>query len=187
MRSVYCALALTLIALPARSLGAQHRSPSVAIGGGILFADDGNGNYLNSNGFSAFLRFGWRTPPLALETWFESVPLNTDIVSGPCMPPPAPCPATFLGPSTALTLAPVLQPVLHGPTASWLFRLGPSVSWLADREPGSHPLALGWRGGTSIRAGHKDSGFLVSVDYHRLFRQGTAPEWFLPVTIGWEF
>jgi len=28
---------------------------------------------------------------------------------------------------------------------------------------------------------------LISADYFRLFRAGSTPEWFLPVTIGWQF
>ena len=187
MRPFTRSLALMLTALAATPLAGQRRAPSVAIGGGILFADNGDGSSLNSRGFSAFLRLGLPALPFVVETSFESVPRNTDIVFAPCLPPPAQCPATFLGPNTALTLAPALQLVQHAPSAAWQFRLGPSVSWLTDREPGSHPLALGWRGGTSIRAGHKDSGFLVSVDYYHLFRRGLAPDWFLPITVGWEF
>lgn len=187
MRPLHCWLALMLVTLVASPLAGQRRAPSVAIGGGILFADNGDGSYLNSRGFSAFVRLGLPTLPIAVETSFERVPRNTDIVFAPCMPPPAQCPATFLGPSTALTLAPALQPTLHAPSASWLFRLGPSVSWLVDREPGSQPLAIGWRAGTSVRAGHRDSGFLVSVDYYHLFRRGTAPDWLLPISVGWGF
>jgi hypothetical protein len=184
MRPFHSVLALLLVASP---LAGQRRSPSVAIGGGILFADNGDGSYLNRRGISAFLRLGWPLAPLVVETSFESVPRNTDILFAPCMPPPAPCAAVFLGPNTALTFAPALQLAQHAPAAAWLFRLGPSLSWLVDREPGSHPLAMGWRGGTSIRTGHKDSGFLLSVDYYHLFRHGTAPDWFLPITVGWEF
>ena len=187
MRPFNCSLALLLAALAASPLAGQRRTPSVAIGGGILFADDGDGAFLNSRGIAAFLRLGLPVPPLVLETSFARVPRNTDILVAPCLAPPAPCPAGFLGPSTALTLAPALQPALHAPSAAWLFRLGPSVSWLIDRESGSQPLAIGARAGVSIRSGQKDSGFLVSVDYYRLFRHGTAPEWFLPITVGWEF
>jgi hypothetical protein len=187
MRPFHCVFALLLVALAASPLAGQRRSPSVAIGGGILFADDADGSYLNRRGFSAFLRLGLPAPPFVLETSFESVPRNTNILFAPCRPPPALCPAVFLGPSTALTLAPALQLAQRAPAAAWLFRLGPSLSWLVDREPGSHPLAMGWRGGTSIRAGHRDSGFLLSVDYYHLFRHGTAPDWFLPITVGVEF
>lgn len=187
MRAAPCHFLVLLAAIPLGALAAQHRAASVAIGGGVLFADDGNSGYLNSRGISAFFRFNWPTAPLVMEASVQSVPRNTDILFAPCMPPPATCPAVFLGPSTAVTLAPALQATTRAPTAAWLFRVGPSLSWLVDREPASDPLAIGWRAGTSVRTGHSKSGFLVSLDYYHLFRRGVAPDWFLPITVGWQF
>jgi len=176
-----------LAAIPPSPLTAQHRAPSFAIGAGVLFADDGNSGYLDSRGISAFVRLGWSNVPLVLETSIESVPQNNEIVFAPCLPPPAVCSAPFLGPSTALTFAPALQTIARAPAASWLFRFGPSLSWLVDRQLASDPLAVGWRAGTGVRMGHTNAGFLVSLDYYHLFRKGVAPDWFLPITVGWQF
>ena len=187
MRGAQCHLLVTLAMIPASPLAAQHRAPSLAIGAGVLFADDGNSAYLDSRGISAFVRLGWSSVPLVLEASVESVPQNNDILFAPCLPPPAVCAAPFVGPSTALTFAPALQTTARAPVASWLFRFGPSLSWLVDRQPASDPLAIGWRAGTSVRTGHTNSGFLLSLDYYHLFRKGMAPDWFLPITIGWQF
>lgn len=146
----------------------------------------GSSTIVRSRGITAYLRLGWRRVPVILDASVQSA-RNRDIVFGPCPPPPAACGSPFTGPTTALTLAPAIQATQRVPVATWLFRLGPSVSWLSDREPGSHPLAAGLRAGISVRNGRTQSGLLISADYFRLFRTGTPPQWFLPVTIGWQF
>jgi hypothetical protein len=124
---------------------------------------------------------------LVLDASIQNVPRSTDIVSGPCPPAPTACGSGFDGPTTALTLAPGIQATRRVPSAAWLFRLGPSVSWLADRGAGSDPLAAGFRAGISVRNGRGQTGLLISADYFRLFRGGAPPQWFLPVTVGWQF
>jgi hypothetical protein len=180
------ALLLGALALPA-GLQAQERPVSVAAGAGLVFADHGSDDLLRSRGFSAYLRLSSRTLPLLLDASIQNVPRNRDIVFGPCPPAPAACGTTFIGPTTALTLAPAIQATQRVPVAAWLFRLGPSVSWFPDREPGSDALAAGLRAGISVRNGRAQSGLLISADYFRVFRAGSAPEWFLPVTMGWQF
>jgi len=168
------------------ALQAQGRPPRLAAGGGLVFADNGSSTILRDQGVSAYFRLSLRQLPLVLDVSIQRVPENTDIVSGPCPPPPAACGSGFLGPTTLLTLAPAVQATLRVPSAAWLFRLGPSASWLVDREPNSDPLAAGLRAGISVRNGRADSGLLISADYFRLFRR-TPPTWFLPLTIGWQF
>jgi len=168
------------------ALQAQGRPPRLAAGGGLVFADNGSSTILRDRGVSAYFRLSLRQLPLVLDVSIQRVPENTDIVSGPCPPPPAACGSGFLGPTTLLTLAPAVQATLRVPSAAWLFRLGPSASWLVNREPNSDPLAAGLRAGISVRNGRADSGLLISADYFRLFRR-TPPTWFLPLTIGWQF
>jgi hypothetical protein len=166
------------------ALYAQNRPVSLAAGGGLLFADDGS-TMLHSRGITGFVRLSWRRFPLILDASVQNVPGNRGIVFGPCPPSPAACGSDFTGPTTALTLAPAIQATQRVPVAAWLFRLGPSVSWLADRAEGSHPLAAGVRAGVSVRNGQQ-SGLLISADYFRLFRN-EPPAWFFPITIGWQF
>ena len=180
------ALFLGALALPS-GLQTQERPVHLAAGAGLLFADQGTGDLLRSRGFSAFLRFSWRTFPLLLDASIQSVPQAASPVFAPCPSPPAACGSAFYGPTTALILAPAIQATQRVPSATWLFRLGPSMSWFSGRRPGSDPLAAGLRAGISVRNGRMQSGLLISADYFRVFRAGSPPEWFLPVTIGWQF
>jgi len=167
------------------ALYAQDRPVSLAAGGGLLFADDGS-TMLHSRGITGFVRLSWRRFPLILDASVQNVPRNRGIVFGPCPPSAFPCgPAPFTGPTNVLTLAPAIQATQRVPVAAWLFRFGPSVSWLADRAEGSHPVAAGVRAGVSVRNGQQ-SGLLISADYFRLFR-AEPPAWFFPITIGWQF
>src|SRR2546426_2758661 len=164
MRALRQTLALLLgaLALPA-GLQAQERAVGLAAGAGLVFADHGSGDLLRSRGFSAYLRLSWRTFPLLLDASIQNVPRNTDIIFGPCPPAPAACGSTFIGPTTAFTLAPAIQATQRVPVAAWLFRLGPRLSWLPDRDPGSDPLAAGRRAGISVRNARAQSGGLISA------------------------
>ena len=185
MRLVHRTFALLLASIPlAGALQAQQRPVSLAAGGGLLFADQGSST-LRSRGVAAYLRLSWRRFPLILDASLQNVSRRADFVFAPCPSPPAACGSAFFGPTTALTLSPAIQATQRVPVAAWLFRLGPSVSWLADRAEGSHPLAAGVRAGVSVRNGQQ-SGLLISADYFRLFRT-EPPAWFFPITIGWQF
>jgi len=190
MRLVRASFALLLCALSViGALQAQERPVSLAAGGGLLFVDKSSSTIVGSRGVTGFLRLSWRSVPLVLDASVQNVPRNRDIIFGPCPPPSVgPCGSSpFTGPITAVTLAPAIQATQRVPVAAWLFRFGPSVSWISGREPGSQPLAAGLRAGISVRTGRAQSGLLISADYFRLFRTGTPPAWFLPVTIGWQF
>jgi len=191
MRLVRFSFALPLCTLSlVGALRGQERSVSLAAGGGLLLVDKASSTIVGSRGVTAFFRLSWRRFPLILDASVQNVPRNRDIIFGPCPPPSVgpPCGSSpFLGPITAFTLAPAIQATQRVPVAAWLFRFGPSVSWLSGREPGSHPLTAGLRAGISVRNGSAQSGLLISADYFRLFRTGTPPTWFLPVTIGWQF
>jgi hypothetical protein len=181
-------LALLLGVLPMCGASeAQAPRVSLAAGGGLLFADRGSYDIGGSRGITAYLRLSGRRFPLLLDASIQTVLGKTRVAFAPCPPPPAACGSTLDGWTTALTLAPAIQATQRVPVASWLFRFGPSLSWLVDREPGSDPLAMGLRAGVSVRNGQAQSGFLISADYFRLFRGGSPPEWFFPVTIGWQF
>ena len=167
------------------SLQAQQPPPlEFALGGGLLFADAGHSSYLRSRGTVAFLRISASRLPVILDASMQYVPASEIIFS---CPPFGPCGPNFAGPTTVLTLTPALQGTLRVPPGSWLFHLGPSVHWLLDRQSGSNAIAAGLRTGIGFHAGQRRSGLLISADYIRLFRGGTAPDWFLPITIGWQF
>ena len=184
MRLLESSLALVLIASPrAHPLRAQSSASGIAAGVGILAADGRNA--LNGLGVAGYLRKSWTAHPLLLEVSIQYVPRNSDIVFGPC-PPPA-CVSSFLGPSSVLTFAPAIQATERVPVAAWLFRIGPSLHWLPNRDPASDPLALGLHAGVGLRMGRTESGFLLSADYYRVFRGRIAPNWFLPLTLGWQF
>jgi len=189
MRLVHSTFALLYALSVAGALQGQERPLSLAVGGGLLFVDRSSSTIVGSRGVTAFFRISWRSVPLILDASVQNVPRNRDIIFGPCPPPSVgPCgPSPFIGPITAFTLAPAIQATQRVLVAAWLFRFGPSVSWLTGREPGSQPLAAGLRAGISVRNGRAQSGLLISADYFRLFRTGTPPTWFLPVTIGWQF
>ncbi len=184
MRLVHHSFALLLVALATvGALQAQQRPVSLAAGGGLLFMGNASSTVLRSRGITGYIRLGWRRFPLILDASVQNVSVNR-VVYGPCPPSPAAC-GSSTGPMTALTLAPAIQATQRVPVAAWLFRFGPSVTWLANRAPGSDPLAAGLRAGISVRNGQR-SGLLISADYFRLFRAG-PPAWFFPITIGWQF
>ena len=174
------------------ALQGQAAPLRVSVGGGLLFADHGKGGQLSSRGASGFLRLNRMGSPLLLETSIQSAPRSRYvIVFAPCPPPPEPCGDTpFLGPTTALTVAPAVQITERESSTSGvalLYRLGPSVSWQVRREAGADPFAVGARAGVSVRLGHQTGGLLLSADLFRLFHTGSSPRWFLPLTVGGEF
>jgi hypothetical protein len=181
---------VTLIACLAAAQTLRAQEDGVArfgMGGGLLVADHGALRALRSRGVTAFVRVVLPRFSAIVDASIDHVPRNTDIVSGPCPPPPAACGAVFVGPTNILTASPALQTARRVPPGEWLFHLGPSVHWLVDRKSGSGPLALGLRAGVGFRVGQLDSGLLLSAEYVHLFRGGTPPEWLLPITVGWEF
>lgn len=172
------------------ALCGQATPARVAIGGGLLLADHGRDGFLRSPGVAGFLRLNLTSFPLLLDASVEHAPQNRDIEAVTCPLPPVPCANAFAGPTTALTFAPAVQGTKReSPTSgvAWLFRLGPSVSWRVHREAGSEPFAVGVRGGVSAKVGYHRAGVLLSADFFRLFRAGSSQEWFLPITVGWQF
>ncbi|MES2306517.1 MAG: hypothetical protein V4558_13495 [Gemmatimonadota bacterium] len=186
-------LSLVLVALPqANILLAQSKPARVAMGAGMLISDNGeDGSSLRTLGAAGFVRLGWKGSPLLLEGSVQFVPLTAAYETIPCPPYPASCgPEAFSGPTTSVTFAPALQGTKRqspGAGVAWQFRIGPTLSWRMDREPGSDAFALGARAGMSARLGHHDHGFLVSADVIRLFRTGLTPRWYAPITLGWQF
>ena len=183
MRMSRRGLALLLTIAPPGLVQGQVPPLHFAAGAGLLVADRGSYNYLNRLGGTAFVRIALPRRPLLLEISMQHVSQNGNIAIEPCV---SPC-TSGLVPSTALTLAPAAQVTWRWPRAAWLFRFGPSFHWLLERESGSNALAGGFRAGISARRGQTQSGLLLSADYFHLFRGGSAPRWFLPVTLGWEF
>ena len=166
-------------------LEAQRSRPiDFAMGGGLLVADNGVSNTLASRGVTAFLRLGGAHfgAPVIFDVALQHVPRYNSIV---CPPGPVACGSS--DGTTALTLAPAVQGAAPVSPGTWLFAFGPSVHWLVERNLGSEALVFGLRGGLGFRVGPHASGLLVSADYFRLFRGGTAPQWFLPCTLGWQF
>jgi len=176
-------LALLLTMTPWSLLQGQAPPTHHAAGAGLLVADRGPSGYLDRLGPTAFLRLAWPRRPLLLEVSMQHVG-HADIAIEPCLPP---CTSTPVASSTALTLAPAAQLTWRWPRAAWLFRVGPSFHWLLELESGSDAMAAGLRAGISARRGQTEAGLLLSADYFRLFRSGSAPRWFVPVTLGWQF
>lgn len=175
-----------LLALAGPIEAQRSRPIDFAIGGGPLVADNGVSNTLASRGVTAFLRLsGAHFGPVIFDVAIQHVPHNNDIVTGPCPAPPAACGSSDV--TTALTLAPAVQGAARVSPGTWLFEFGPSVHWLVERDAGSEAVVFGLRGGLGFRVGPHASGLLLSVDYFRLFRSGTPPQWFLPFTLGWQF
>jgi len=184
-------LVLLLPPILGSALHAQAKPITATIGGGILFADNGEQDLLSSRGATGFVRLNWRSSPLMLEAAIQHVPRNDDIVFiAACPPAPASCTSAFVGPTTAITFAPALQLTKRDPgtpKAAALFRVGPSVSWQVRRQDGSEPLAVGVRAGVSVRLGEETGGVIISADAFRLFNAGSSPGWYLPITFGVEF
>ena len=183
MRPAPRILALLLTFAPWSFLQGQAPPTHPAAGAGLLVADRGPSTYLNRLGPTAFLRLAWPRRPLLLEISMQHVG-HGDIAVEPCLPP---CTSTPVASLTALTLAPAAQLTWRWPRAAWLFRFGPSFHWLLEHEVGSDAMAAGLRAGISARRGQTESGLLLSADYFRLFRSGSAPRRFVPVTLGWQF
>lgn len=174
----------------ANALRGQAAPLRVAIGVGLLTADNGRSGLLSSRGVTGFVRLTPAGSFLLFEASLQHLPRNRDIVVVPCPSPPVSCDTDFTGPSTALAFAPGIQVSEHAGTRSGvalLYRIGPSVSWYVGRERGADPVALGARAGVSARWGRQAGALLLSADYFRLFHAGSSPRWFLPITVGAEF
>ena len=172
----------------ASSLEAQRSRPiGFAIGGGLLVADNGVYNTLASRGPTAFLRLGGAHigVPVIFEIAIHHVPHNDVIVAAQCPSPPAACGSS--NNTTALTIAAAVQGAAHVSPGTWLFQFGPSAHWMVERNAGTDAVVLGLRGGLGFRVGPHATGLLLSADYFRLFRGGIAPQWFFPITLGWQF
>jgi len=182
---VRAVLALAALgATPLAAAGAQTPARvDVSVGAGLTATDHGPGGA----GISAYVRLGLARLPLLLDASLMNAPGGTPVATVECPGGCGPGSLPYAGPTTALALSPAFQFTQGGPKASLLYRLGPSVSWLPDREPGSAGVAAGYRVGVSLRLGERYTGLLISGDYYRLLRGGTAPRWFLPITVGWQF
>jgi hypothetical protein len=81
-----------------------------------------------------------------------------------------------------------------GVEASWSDRrflllagVGPGLYWLTERPPNTRHLSAGVRlnvGGGYRLASHL--WFVVGMQYHRLFTNGSSPRWLVPGSIGLE-
>jgi len=174
-------------------VGAAGQEPGRGLvfsaGGGVALVDH------SSQGEGAFIRVASRNLPVVLDLSIQSTPGRAPVVYAfhgglPCTAPGCtPAAGPYAGPVTALMLAPSLQATeQHGTDGAVLYRVGPALAWLPDRAPGDAAIEAGVRAGISVRLGFGTGGLLVSGDYVRLFRSGnTAPRWFLPITLGWQF
>ncbi|HZH39507.1 MAG TPA: hypothetical protein VFD85_00770 [Gemmatimonadales bacterium] len=188
MRRAWSAVFAVLVVGGAVNAAGQEpaRGFVFSAGGGLALADR------SPQGEGAFIRVASRRLPVVLDLSIQSTPGQPPVayVFPACpMPGCSPTAGPYTGPETALMLSPSLQVTEHhGPTGAVLYRIGPALGWLPDRAPGDAAIEGGIRGGISIRLGVGSGGLLVSGDYVRLFRSGdTAPRWFLPITLGWQF
>lgn len=190
MRHGMFALALVAAAVAPVAGHAQIRPFAVSFGAGPAFNDHQN-TMLGSRGFSAFVRVTSMRSPFLMDISYVSLPQSDNIVYAlPCPPFATSCGGgnQFLGPVSALTLSPAVETVERNSWSAMQYRIGPSVSWLPDRQPGTSAAALGARAGVSLIVKVSSGpGLMVSVDYLRMFRGGQTPQWFVPVTLGLQF
>jgi hypothetical protein len=120
-----------------------------------------------------------------LDVSYLNVPAAPPILL-PCPQFATSCGGGFTGPVSALTLSPAVQTAESKSAAELQYRIGPSVSWLPDRQPGTSGAALGARAGVSLVLKFWQGGpaLVASADYFRMFRGGLAPQWFVPVAFG---
>ena len=162
---------------------AQTRALAFSFGAGPAFNDHRN-TFLGTQGFSAFVRVTSLRGPFLLDVSYVNVPA-APVVNAPCPSFATSCGSGFTGPVSALTLSPAVQTVETKSIAEMLYRIGPTVSWLPDRQPGTTAAALGARAGVSLvfKFG-RGPQVVASADYFLMFRGGTAPQWFVPVAFG---
>lgn len=105
----------------------------------------------------------------------------------PCPTAPFDCQAVFLGPVRVTGLSTGLE-------ASWIDRrflvragAAPGVYWLSDRPPGTRPVVpgvhVGFGGGYQLTT---RLWAVMDLQYHRLFTDGSSPDWLIPGSIGLE-
>jgi len=190
MRRSALAIVLTLGLVGAgRRAHAQGAAIHVAIGAGKSFADRGASDELSGSGLAIYGRISGRSArafSAVADFWMISVPVNGDIVTGPCRPADPSCVGGSLGNqgTRALVLAPALVAREGYEKVSLLYRLGPTTTWFTSRSADSPPLALGLQAGLSILTTRGQRGVLVSIDYLRMFRGSARPRWFVPITVG---
>lgn len=189
MRSASLVTLLAVLTLP--SVGhTQTRPLTLSFGAGPSFNDHRNTS-LGAQGFSAFVRVSSQRLPLLLDVSYISVPKSPiAFVAYPCPSFAPTCGGSggFTGPVSALTLSPAVQTIERNSWSAMQYRLGPSVSWLPERQQGTDAAALGARVGASFLLRFRDGpGLMISADYLRMFRGGEAPQWFVPVTLGLQF
>lgn len=162
---------------------AQGPALAVALGAGRAYTDHRNTS-LQDQGFSAFVRVTSMRAPFLLDVSYVHVP-QAPIVAYPCPSFAPSCGSNqFVGPVSALTLSPAAQMIEHNSWSAMTWRVGPTVSWLPDRQAGTSGAALGARAGASFLVKWGGPALVLSADYFRMFRGGQAPQWFVPITFG---
>lgn len=172
-------------------------NPLVAQGGGAWFGgaafggvhQDRHGNdLLRQNGI--FLRAHGgrqvsRVLALRLDLLHSSVEHNDDIIFVPCGPPPAECPAPFLGPTRVFAIAAGLEARWRDRHVQLTTTLGPSATWLTSRPPDAREFSPGLRwaaeGGYEIL---HDVFVTTGLEFHRLFTDDGSPRWLVPLVVG---
>lgn len=173
-----------VLGAPRATAQAPTRGLTYSVGGGVTLATQ------SSQGGGAYFRLGSGRWPVVLDLSYSRVPGAPPVVFAPApCPPGAVCAASFTpynGTVSAWTLAPSLQ-LTEGRHTALLYRLGPALSFLSDRAPGAPAFVGGFKAGISLRLGVGTGGLLLSGDYVRLLRSGSDQQWFLPITLGWQF
>ena len=161
----------------------------MALGGGAAFGGGNGFGYSRSAGATGFGRVLERVSARVAvggEVWVRHFD-RPDVVFPPCIAPGCVGLGGEIGPTTALTLAPLVELQEGNGSTVLLYHVGPSVDWLPERRPGSRAVMPGIRGGVALRLGPAGGGFLLSADAIRAFNADGEPGWTFPVTAGWEF
>ena len=178
-------LLITFLALGTSPLGGQTSGITFSTGGGLLFADRGPDKDLDGKGVTAYVRATShisRSLAAGIDTWLTHVGKANAILD--CFTPP--CNAPYLGPTTVLSFAPMLE-VREGRSSTHIrYRFGPTLNWFLQRKEASQAVGLGARAGITLRIG-TTVPILVSLDVFGRLRGGDSPTWTAPVTLGWEW
>lgn len=177
---------VSLVAVSFLPISASAQSLNLSFGAGRAYTDNRN-TLLGDQGFSAFIRVSSQRLPFLMDASYISMAQVPRVVY-PCPSFAPTCGANqFVGPVRAVTLSPALQIADRHGFVSLQYRLGPSVSWLPDRQANTSAAAFGARVGASLVMHVGEPALVLSADYLRMFRDGQSPRWFVPLTLGLQF
>ena len=162
---------------------------------GILHQDVPSLSSASSDGVSVMAHVGRELGTVASvmgEIAWLSTPRNGGVVFLPVEPGPVDpgegFGGGFVGPNSLLTLGAKIRVATSPNTTRGYLTAGPSLAWVARREPGSRAVAFGGAigAGAIIRAG-AHTAFIAEATYREFSTNGLTARWMVPITFGLEF